>query len=103
MSELINNRWQPNTKKYKALERKARFLGATRFGLSSRVNKKYFVQYDDRKINFGSRMSDFTIHGDKRRRDNYRSRHRGIKLMNGRPAYLDKKSPAFWSWNLLWM
>lgn len=102
MSELINNRWQPNTKKYKALEQKARFLGATRFGLSNRVGKKYFVVYDDRKINFGSTMSDFTIHGDKRRRDSYRKRHRAIKLISGRPAYLDKKSPSFWSWNLLW-
>jgi hypothetical protein len=40
-------------------------------------------------------------HGDPKRRELYRARHK--KIMNdGKPAYLNKMSPEFWSWNYLW-
>jgi len=100
---LVNNRWKKDSPEYKRLETNARFRGATNFGLSDRLNKKYFVVYDGKKIHFGSRSyKDFTIHGDKRRRDNYRTRHKSIKLISGKPAYLDKRQPAYWSYWILW-
>jgi len=103
MSNLINNRWKKDSPEYKRIERNARFRGATQFGLSNRLHKKYFVVYDGKKIHFGDkRFQDFTIHGDKRRRDNYRSRHKGVKLLSGRPAYLDKSQPSYYSYWLLW-
>ncbi len=103
MSNLINNRWKKDSPEYKRLETNARFRGATNFGLSSRLNKKYYVVYDGKKINFGDkRYKDFTIHGDKRRRDNYRTRHKGVKMISGKPAYLDKRQPAYWSYWILW-
>ena len=103
MSNLINNRWKKDSPEYKKIERCTRFKGATQFGLSNRLNKKYYVVYQGKKIHFGSRSnSDFTIHKDKRRRDNYRKRHRAIKLISGEPAYLDKRQPAFWSWFCTW-
>ena len=103
MSNLVNNRWKKDSPEYKRLETNSRFRGATNFGLSDRLNKKYFVVYDGKKIHFGSRSyKDFTIHGDKRRRDNYRTRHKSIKLISGKPAYLDKRQPAYWSYWILW-
>lgn len=103
MSNLINNRWKKDSPEYKRLETNARFRGATQFGLSNRPTKKYFVVYDGKKIHFGSRSySDYTIHGDKRRRDNYRNRHKGVKLISGRPAYLDKRQPSYWAMWILW-
>ena len=103
MSNLINNRWKRDSPEYKRLETNARFRGATNFGLSNRLNKKYFVVYDGNKIHFGDvRFKDFTITKDKRRRDNYRNRHKAIKLLSGKPAYLDKRQPSYWSYWILW-
>ena len=86
-----------------ALRRRALNLGATEFGPSRSKNKKYYIIYENKRINFGAKgMSDFTIHKDKDRRDRYRARHGQIKLRDGRLAYKVKTSPAFWSWRLLW-
>jgi hypothetical protein len=84
-------------------KQKALSLGATEFGVSKAKGKKYYVIYGNKRINFGAYgMSDFTIHKDKDRRDRYRARHGKIKLKNGRLAYKNKNSPAFWSWHVLW-
>ena len=85
------------------LRRRARALGATDFKKSTRVGKKYSVEYRGKTVHFGSRgMSDFTIHKDPVRRARYRARHRKILTKSGRPAYRVKGSPAYFSWNLLW-
>lgn len=85
------------------LRSKALNLGATDFGKSKVKNKKYYVIYNNKKINFGAKgMSDFTIHKDIKRRELYRKRHSKIKLKDGRYAYKVKESPAYWSWNILW-
>lgn len=86
---------------------------------SSRADKKYSVYVkgeDDRPqlIHFGARgheqFKDTTgvgayshkDHNDPHRRELYRRRHKGILKGDGTPAYLDKNSPAWWSWNKLW-
>lgn len=71
-------------------------------------NKKFDVYVKGKgnkikKISFGdSRYEDFTQHKDKKRRDNYLKRARGILKKDGTPAYLDKNSPAYWSYYYLW-
>lgn len=56
-----------------------------------------------RLLHFGdSTMSDYTLHKNKKRRANYKARHGGIKLKNGKPAYKDKLQAAYWSWRVLW-
>ncbi len=71
-------------------------------------NKKFDVYVKGKgnktkKISFGdSRYKDFTQHKDKKRRDNYLKRARGILKKDGTPAYLDKNSPAYWSYYYLW-
>lgn len=68
---------------------------------SSRPGKKWMTVVPSmggrsRTIHFGdSSMEDFTMHGDKRARARYRSRHRGDNI-------LDPYSPGFWSWHVLW-
>jgi hypothetical protein len=85
------------------LKAKSKKYGATDFGISKNAKKKYYVVYDGKTINFGSRgMSDFTIHRDEKRRKNYQSRHSKIKMGDGRYAYKLKSSPSFWSYNILW-
>jgi len=41
-------------------------------------------------------------HNDKKRRDRYRARHSKILLKDGTPAYKNKESPSWWSYNFLW-
>lgn len=85
------------------------------FQRSTRKNKKYSVISPNGKvIHFGDtryqHYKDTTPlalyshldHLDKNRRDNYRSRHKSIMLKNGKPAYLDKEQPSYYSFRYLW-
>ena len=85
------------------LARRALYLGASSFCYSSAKNKKYFVVYEGKKINFGDkRYQDFLIHGDSNRRRLYRERASRIRDKNGVISYLNKHSPNYWSYHLLW-
>lgn len=83
------------------------------FRISKTKNKKYDVKVNGKWIPFGdTRYEHFEDkalgsysnlnHFDKKRRSSYRSRVRGIKLKDGTPAYLNKNSPAYWSYHYLW-
>ena len=58
-----------------------------------------------KKINFGlfpfSGEGAFIDHKNDKLREAWRARHSKI-LKDGKPAYLDKESPEYYSWNLLW-
>jgi len=85
------------------LKQKALELGATDFGISKQKDKKYYVIYDGKRINFGAKgMSDYTIHKDDTRRASYIKRHSKIKNKQGQFVYTLKTSPSYWSMNLLW-
>ena len=65
-------------------------------------SKKYDIwinnHYTNRikKISFGAKnYSDYSIHHDRIRRQNYRTRHQHDKIN-------DPTSSGFWSWHLLW-
>jgi hypothetical protein len=76
--------------------------GATDFGFSNAKNKRFYVIYEDKIINFGSKNGEtFIDHEDEKKRRAWKARHGKIYNKNGL-AYKDKKSPEFWSWNLLW-
>lgn len=85
-----------------SLEKKAKRLGATDFGLSKAKNKRFYVVYNNKIINFGSSVGlTFIDHHNKDKRAAWMARHSTI-LKNGKPAYKNKESPAFWSWHILW-
>ena len=75
---------------------------------SKAKNKKFsvFVKSDSGKkkiIHFGDkRYQDFTQHRDKKRRESYRRRARGIKNKKGERVYLNKNTASYWSYNFLW-
>jgi hypothetical protein len=92
-----------NSEMYRKLEREAVNRGASKFGISTKGNYKYYVIFNGRTIHFGHRhMSDFTFHNDLERRKRYRARHSKVLLKDGRPSYKVKGTPAYFSWNLLW-
>jgi len=84
------------------------------FSKSTRVNKKYMVLYNGKKIHFGDKrykhykdntplkLYSHLDHKDPKRRANYRNRHKAIKLKDGSYAYKNKNSPSYWSYNYLW-
>lgn len=83
-------------------------LGAEELGVSRDKSKAYYVivKRDDgktKRINFGQPgASTYLQNGDEGKRKAFRARMSKIKRKNGPPAYMDKHSALYWSWNLLW-
>ena len=87
------------------------------FKKSTRKDKKYMVKVSDKWIHFGAivngkpmeQFKDSTglglyskyDHGDKKRRNAYRARHKAIKLKDGTLAYKNKNSASYFSWKYL--
>lgn len=74
--------------------------------VSSRKGKRFMITRPDGKlIHFGlypfTGEGTYIDHGDDKIRKNWRARHKKI-LKDGKPAYKNKDSPEFYSWNLLW-
>jgi len=60
---------------------------------------------DGKKINFGlwpySGEGAFIDHGDEKLKKAWKKRHREI-LKDNKPAFKNKDSPLYYSWNILW-
>ena len=64
---------------------------------SNKPDKRYMVQINDKLIHFGSsEHSNFTLHRDEKRKQNYISRHKSNE------NWADIYSAGFWSRWLLW-
>jgi hypothetical protein len=82
---------------------KALNLGATDFGKSNNKTKRFYVIYQNKKINFGSKYgSTFIDHQNQNLLRNWKARHSKIIRGDGVPFYKIKSSPEYWAWNLLW-
>jgi hypothetical protein len=85
------------------LYNKALKLGASEFGESKIKNKRFYVIYEAKKINFGSKNgSTFIDHKDKTKRINWYKRHSKIKDKSGQTVINNPLSASYWSANLLW-
>jgi len=74
---------------------------------SKAKNKKFsvYVMKDGKKklIHYGdSRYEDFTQHKDKKRRESYLKRAKGIRDKKGNLTWKDKNSANYWSVHRLW-
>ena len=66
---------------------------------SSKVDKKFMVQVDNKTIHFGAKKySDYTHHKDKDRMKRYENRHRSTE--NWKKSGID--TAGFWSKWILW-
>jgi hypothetical protein len=85
------------------LKRKAISFGATEFGKSKAKNKRFYVIYNGKRINFGLLGGQtFIDHNDKNKQRAWKARHSKIKLKDGRFAYQVKEQPEYWAYHLLW-
>jgi hypothetical protein len=88
---------------YEQLEKKAFKLGASQFGISNRLNKRFYVIYNNKTIHFGSKTGKTYIdHRNNELRKNWIARHSKIRNLKGEYVITIKDSPSYWSKNLLW-
>ena len=84
------------------LRKKAAILGADSLDYSKRKNYKYVVEYNDKKIHFGSaKTDDYINHHDHVQREKYLKKAKQIKDKDGRLTYKLPFYPNYWSVNLL--
>jgi hypothetical protein len=78
-------------------------LGATEFGQSRVKNKRFYVIYQGKRINFGSDVGKTYIdHRDFNKMKAWYSRHKKITNKDGRVVINLKTSPSYWSARILW-
>ena len=88
---------------FKRLQKKAKKLGAKYLDYSKRKNNKYVVEYEGKKIHFGStKYEDYLIHKDLDRREKYLAKAKKITNKNGDYTYNSRSFPNYWSVKLLW-
>ena len=87
---------------FKRLQKKAKKLGATSLDVSQRKNNKYMVEYDNKKIHFGSANSeDYLNHKDPVHRDKYLTKAKKITNKDGQLTHQIPSYPNYWSVKLL--
>ena len=87
---------------FKKLQKKAKNLGADSLDYSKRKNYKYVVEYNDKKIHFGSaKNKDYITHHDQVRREKYLNKAKRITDKDGRLTHELPFYPNYWSVNLL--
>jgi len=85
------------------LYNKALKLGASDFGKSKRKNKRFYVIYDGKIINFGSDVGHtYYDHHDEQKRKAWYARHSKIKDKNNKYVIKNPYSPSYWSSKILW-
>ena len=86
----------------KKLQKKAKKLGADSLQYSKRKNYKYMVEYNNKKIHFGSaKTEDYITHHDAVRREKYHAKAKRITDKDGRLTHELPFYPNYWSVNLL--
>ena len=87
---------------FKRLQKKAKKLGAKYLDYSKRKNNKYVVEYEGKKIHFGStKYEDYLIYKDLDRREKYLLKAKTITNKNGDYTYESPSYPNYWSVKLL--
>jgi len=62
----------------------------------------YEHYHDSVPVSLGGGKWSHKNHNDKERRKNYRNRHKSIKNKEGKPSYLIRYTPSWFSYYFLW-
>ena len=102
ISQKITQKNLVQEDEFRKLRKKAEILGADSLDYSKRENYKYVVEYNDKKIHFGSaKTEDYITHQDKDRRQKYLKKVKKIKDKDGQLTCELPFYPNYWSVNLL--
>ena len=87
---------------FKKLQRKAKKLGAKYLDYSKRKNNKYVVEYEGKKIHFGStKYENYLIHKDLDTREKYLAKAKKITNKTGDYTCNSPSYSNYWSVKLL--
>ena len=102
ISKIISKNFLVQGDDLKKLQKKAKKLGADSLQYSKRKNHKYVIEYDNKKIHFGSvNTEDYLTHKDRVRREKYLSKAKKNTDKDGRLTHKLPFYPNYWSVNLL--
>ena len=102
ISQKITQKYLAQEDDFKKLQKKAKKFGADSLDYSKRKNYKYVVEYNDKKIHFGSaKTEDYITHHDQVRREKYLNKAKRITDKDGRLTHELPFYPNYWSVNLL--
>ena len=102
ISQKITQKNLVQEDEFRKLRKKAKKLGADSLDYSKRKNYKYVVEYNDKKIHFGSaKTEDYITHHDQVRREKYLNKAKRITDKDGRLTHELPFYPNYWSVNLL--
>ena len=102
ISQKISQKNLVEEDEFRKLRKKAEILGADSLDYSKRKNYKYVVEYNNKKIHFGSaKTEDYINHHDHIRRVSYLNKAKKIKDKDGQLTYKLPFYPNYWSVNLL--
>jgi hypothetical protein len=90
-------------------KKKAKSIGIVNWDtleISKAKDKRFsIITPTGKKINFGlypfKGKGTFLDHKDIKIKEAWQARHKKI-MKDGKPAYLNKESPDYYSWNILW-
>jgi|688.fasta_scaffold472353_2 hypothetical protein len=90
-------------------KKKAKTIGILNWDtleISKAKDKRFsIITPNGKKINFGlfpfKGKGTFLDHKDIKIKEAWQARHKKI-MKDGKPAYLNKESPDYYSWNILW-
>ena len=102
ISQKITQKYLAQEADFKNLQKKAKKFGADSLDYSKRKNYKHVVEYNDKKIHFGSaKTEDYITHHDQVRREKYLNKAKRITDKDGRLTHELLFYPNYWSVNLL--
>ena len=90
-------------------KKKAKSIGIVNWEtleISKAKDKRFsIISPSGKKINFGlfpfKGKGSFLDHKDIKIKEAWQARHKKI-MKDGKPSYLNKESPDYYSWNILW-
>ena len=87
---------------FKKPQKMAKKLGSSSLDYSKRKNYKYIIEYDNKKIHFGSpNTEDYLTHKDPVGREKYLTKAKKISNKDGQLTYQIPSYPNYWSVKLL--
>ena len=102
ISKDVSQNYLAQVKISKNFRKRQKRLGASSLEYSKRKNYKYLIEYDNKKIHFGSaNTEDYLTHKDPVRRDKYLTKAKNITDKDGRLTHKLPFYPNYWSVNLL--
>ena len=102
ISKDVSQNYLAQGEDFKKLQKKAKKLGADSLQYSKRKKYKYLIEYNNKKIHFGStNTEDYITHKNPARREKYLTKAKKVSNKDGQLTHQIPSYPNYWSIKLL--